>query len=718
MTEYTLIVGTEPYADIAARNADTIFHSNPKNVNKVVRVDSPLTFYILTDNAPTFDPVSAATVNQWTLLSDTPGAILEGQVVQGGAGGTALEFGQALGPTNIPTFAGLALESPGADTVAFQTLQSAGANGGVAKTRVGDRDPTGIVDGDAGDEYRRSNAELSGTFENRGGSNPNTDWMKRSVNPSSIVEVNSVADFEELAVASVITINADLIFEIKVPIVTSVSIVVASAAQLILSGVSREIGITYIGSGDFISGTGSVDIHNVALINGATSNFIDLTLDSPNSVVLIDNVSLIGWSSLGSFTNGNVFISATAFISVGAGFTFTNTVALGVFRSSLLGVPFGTTLFTVDSNINRTLGDFADLNVIALTSAGSVLDLAGTSNHDARFIISTVNVVAGDLFRQSVLTDADFTAVADGTIGDGSITAQADNGSGGTTHSSATVYFNGELVEITGTSFYDGEFTIFNVVAGVSFDTVTAFVSNEATGVVATERLTVTLDGGHGIGSGDSLKIINSNFYNSFYTALNVVTNTLTINGNFVGTGTGAIEHDLSLDQSDVRVLASNNPGFTDSKYLACGFVNDNMTANGAIVNGVFTDIIFGTVGDAMIASSTMERWRLVDEINSTFEYFGHEPFDGLITYDFTVESSGGAVDFRFKWERSVDGGSSFSDLADPVVALVTVGSDAQSISKTFSLIVNEGDQIRPQVTRDSGTSGITTTFATVYAAQ
>ena len=56
--------------------------------------------------------------------------------------------------------------------------------------------------------------------------------------------------------------------------------------------------------------------------------------------------------------------------------------------------------------------------------------------------------------------------------------------------------------------------------------------------------------------------------------------------------------------------------------------------------------------------------------------------------------------------------------LPDNVHALVNVASDAQSITKTFPLRLAKGDQLRPQITRNSGSSGITTTYATIYATQ
>jgi len=100
--------------------------------------------------------------------------------------------------------------------------------------------------------------------------------------------------------------------------------------------------------------------------------------------------------------------------------------------------------------------------------------------------------------------------------------------------------------------------------------------------------------------------------------------------------------------------------------------------------------------------------------LNGTFECVSLEPVDGPLTFDFTLLSSGGSVDFRFKWE--IDTGSGFEDLPDAVESLVDVGNDAQSITKTFPLAANKGDKIRPQITRNSGTSTITVTYATIYA--
>jgi len=97
------------YTDIAARDADTAFHSLASNINKVVRVEGPLAFYILLNNTPLWESLGASLNDQWTELLDTPNSISPGLNVQGNAGGTALEFGQALSTTDTPTFGSLTI---------------------------------------------------------------------------------------------------------------------------------------------------------------------------------------------------------------------------------------------------------------------------------------------------------------------------------------------------------------------------------------------------------------------------------------------------------------------------------------------------------------------------------------------------------------------------------------------------------------------------------
>ena len=109
-------------------------------------------------------------------------------------------------------------------------------------------------------------------------------------------------------------------------------------------------------------------------------------------------------------------------------------------------------------------------------------------------------------------------------------------------------------------------------------------------------------------------------------------------------------------------------------------------------------------------------RQKLIDEIDGTFEYTGNEPFSGQITIDFTSESSGGAQDFRYKMVHDI--GAGFVNLPDDVIARSSIGNTSKSVSKTFPLAAVKGDQIKPQITRNSGSSSIVTSEASFYVTQ
>ena len=105
------ITGAAVYANIAARDADTAFFTTATNLDKVVKVTSPLAYYTLavTGGSPTWLEFSSTGNDQWIELTDTPSSITANLVVQGNSAGTALEFGQNLKTTASPQFVGLTL---------------------------------------------------------------------------------------------------------------------------------------------------------------------------------------------------------------------------------------------------------------------------------------------------------------------------------------------------------------------------------------------------------------------------------------------------------------------------------------------------------------------------------------------------------------------------------------------------------------------------------
>lgn len=82
------------YANIAARDADSAFNTATANLNKLVRVDSPLTYFILEAITPSWLEFSATMFDEFIELLDTPSSYsgAGAQLVQVNSGGTALEF--------------------------------------------------------------------------------------------------------------------------------------------------------------------------------------------------------------------------------------------------------------------------------------------------------------------------------------------------------------------------------------------------------------------------------------------------------------------------------------------------------------------------------------------------------------------------------------------------------------------------------------------------
>lgn len=166
------------------------------------------------------------------------------------------------------------------------------------------------------------------------------------------------------------------------------------------------------------------------------------------------------------------------------------------------------------------------------------------------------------------------------------------------------------------------------------------------------------------------------------------------------------------LDEKSPSISVQDSPPQKSSKNIACAYVNNNATVVGPIVNNVFTDLVFGIVSAALIECANIERWALVDEVNGILEYQGLEPFDGAIGFTFSAVSSGGSQEFRFKWQKDTGGG--FVDLVDDVQTLIDVGNTAAAGGLTVPLQANTGDQIKPQVTRNAGSSGLTVLYFSV----
>lgn len=635
----------------------------------------------------------------------------------------------------------LRVNSGDADTEAILELETGGTNGAKTEKGVGNRDPNTFRTGAGGDEHIVSSGALSGSYESLEATT-GTGWVKRSVFPSEMVEINTSAQFEALASGGVITVTGNLTLILNVDVVTAtVFDIVAGDLKLIslndknfiyigtgtvftLTGTSAQLAVQSIdmvaaSTGTWFDVTGGVtptpqitrvDLINITIIGGTLGTF-QRGAEFPRGPVLLANNSQIV-NRLGGFVLSDTFttmndVGVTQLSGGTSSGTFAEvktTTATGVssgsftFNNSISNLAAGETLFRVDAGYSEFSSVLIQgVQVDLLTGSGDLFDTTGgtgtfTAVADASVTATTTNV-----------TDSGGVARYNFAVGPTLFVDQRVTISGFVTN---TIYNQTALITTVGVGFFEVDYTPFGTTESGG-----SFLSDSVT---LTDTGTVLIDG-------DTMFLDTSGAtdYDGGAIVYNKLTNTVQVNraydpsGDDPQAGTWSQE---GLDQKNSLVLVSSNPQFVDSKYIATAFVNANATANGAIVNNTFTDMVFGTGGSALIEGSTIERWKLIDEVNGTFEYTGREPFDGLITFDFTMTSSGGTVLFRHKVVHDV--GAGFVDLPDAVEAETAVGSNERPATKTFPLAAVTGDQIKPQITRNSGTSGITTTHATFYVTQ
>lgn len=630
---------------------------------------------------------------------------------------TGGEVDLVAGPTNL-----VSIGNTGVDGIAVLEIQRTGASGASSDTFISPNSPIGIALANPGDFSIQVLGAQSGKFVHKGTSANNTDWHAFSTNPPSIVEIASSTELDSLATAGVITIatGATLTLDIKTTFLnSSTRFVLEGTAELRLHSIDADVTWIYSGTGDFISGAGTrVSIDNVTIISVSTGAFINTT----RTGLAIEDTFISGFDNLGSMIGtGNSLNFITIFNSslfdCDSGFTLTDT-NIGVQAANFVLTGLAGTVFEILPN-TETLALGVSFVAGNLGSSGSLIGITPALDFSSTAAIFD-NGLAGVLFEQAGGTTGTFTVVADAAVASTTINSVTD--SSGVARFNFTVgptlFVNQKIVNagfITNTA-YNGTFLITATGAGFFEVARIAFGTDEASGSFTSDSVTLT-DTGTTLSDGDTLVIDTdgSSDYDGGNIVYNQLTNSFQINKLFTVTATGSWDT-TRLGKEDSRILSSRNRNFEDSKYIAAAFVNNNATANPAIVNNTFTNMAFGTAGSALVEATTIERWKLIDDVLGTFEYTGLEPFDGYITFDFSSVSSGGATNFRYKWVHDV--GAGFVDLPDAVEALASIGSDAISVTKTFPLKAVKGDQIKPQITRNSGASAITTEYASIYATQ
>ena len=170
------------------------------------------------------------------------------------------------------------------------------------------------------------------------------------------------------------------------------------------------------------------------------------------------------------------------------------------------------------SNVNPSAFSGSGLNDLA--SGGGY-----TGSGTPTFTIEIDGKTTGTITKYEELNSLAITAMANAHTG--SITVMADAGGGNTTiTSSSHGLSNSDRVTISATSSYNGIFTIAAVTTN-TFQIVRTFVSDEATGSWGGN--TQITSAAHGLSNGNDITITGTTNYNGTFTIQDVATNTFNI---------------------------------------------------------------------------------------------------------------------------------------------------------------------------------------------
>jgi len=282
----------------------------------------------------------------------------------------------------------LHITSEDGDGVAVVTKETTGTNGASVRDFVGTRDPNGVVSGSGADLYSSDNGELSGTYENRANI-ADSVWLKRSVNPPNIVELHNSAELDALASGGIITISSNTTWHVKAALTTANRIVVNSGILFRITGeFNATASITYSGTDTFITAPGgNVQIYGAVSINSSSTGTFFVGTTNLCALV-IQSSSLVGWTDLGSITDGQMFAANSACFNCTGGFTLTNTIQVNLLTFNQLGVAFNGPFFTINTNNPNSIFSFTDIAGQNL-GTGSLFNLDTRINLDASLVVSS-----------------------------------------------------------------------------------------------------------------------------------------------------------------------------------------------------------------------------------------------------------------------------------------------------------------------------------------
>ena len=256
-----------------------------------------------------------------------------------------------------------------------------------------------------------------------------------------------------------------------------------------------------------------------------------------------------------------------------------------------------------------TPNQVAGSNVNPATFTGAGLNDLGsgggyTGTGTPTFTIEIDGKTTGSITKYEALNTKPITAMADQSTA--SITVMADAGGGNTTiTSSSHGLSNSARVTISATSSYNGIYTIAAVTTN-TFQIVQAFATNEATGTWKAD--TTITSASHGLSNGNSVVISGTTNYNGTFTISGVATNAFNIVKEFTtNDATGSWELSPNPSSGTTTVTDASH-GLTNGNQIS---ISGTTNYNGIFtISGVTTNTF--VIADTFVTDDATGTWEII----------------------------------------------------------------------------------------------------------
>ncbi len=529
--------------------------------------------------------------------------------------------------------------------------------------------------------------------------------------PSNTTRIRDATHLSSLATGDVITISSDTKFIIKTDITDNVRFSINTGVTFTLE--FEDTGsYTYSGTGDLFSGQGGLLVRNGLLISGSTGKLLGTTAIGLVTIIEFNRVRIVAFD-MGEANRANIEFTdcqifdhkGSLFINKYISFTWSGG-AIARFTPTVNAPLFD----FFESSINQSQISVSHMKGSLPTTEPILKINPGISEG------SSINIIGieanGKLFFDTPNATGVFSAVANKTLTNISITSVTTSAGIARFNHAATDVFVGQIVVLAGftgvTAYNDNTDGVVVTAAGGMGGTffeaaVILFQGNDTSGNFSSDSVEMTETSTAATTFGN-FKTTDAADYDRNSNVYHVLTNTFRVNMPFTETRAGTYTRD-PLTQTDPKILVAHSSKFKASEYNGMFTLQGNTTVTTIVTQNVWEDL---DLNDSSIASSTIERYRLIDEDLGTIEFRGKEDRTDTYGGNFSILSPG-SQRYQLRLLKKVPGGSFVVLPEDQEIPFST-----DSSTGTFPLDIpasqSLGDQFKLQVRNIDGTDNITIT--------